>query len=170
MTYPKFQNKHREEALFLPSDHPGYLKLKNKVKLPKKYIILYDREFLDRIKRKYKLIKFKGSIFGCEFYWFMDLGIIKMRGIGSPHAAVVLEELIALGGKQFVNIGTAGGLHKEGIFLCEKALRDEGTSYHYIPHGHFSYPDKKLTAKLGKSLQKLDIEFENCTNWTIDAP
>ena len=93
-----------------------------------------------------------------------------MGGIGSPNAATVFEELIALGGKKFLNIGTAGGLHHEGIFLCNKALRDEGTSYHYIPHGKFTHPDKKLTEKLGKAIENKGLEYFEGTTWTIDAP
>jgi len=78
----------------------------------------------------------------------------KMTGIGAPNATAVFEELIALGGKEFINVGTAGGLHHEGIFLCNKALRDEGTSHHYLPNGKFTYPDEKLTKKLGRLLEK----------------
>lgn len=81
-----------------------------------------------------------------------------------------MEELIALGGKEFLNIGTAGGLKKEGIILCEKALRDEGTSYHYIPKGKFAYPDKSLTIRLEKLLKKINIPFMKGATWTIDAP
>ena len=38
----------------------------------------------------------------------------------------------------------------QGFFLCKKALRDEGTSYHYISHGEYSYPDESLTENFGK--------------------
>ena len=93
-----------------------------------------------------------------------------MNGIGCPHVTVVLETLIALGGKIFLNIGIAGGLHHDGIFLCQKALRDEGTSYHYIAHGHFSYPDEKLTRKLGRVMEKQRLKYFNGITWTIDAP
>ncbi|MBU2639110.1 MAG: nucleoside phosphorylase [Nanoarchaeota archaeon] len=93
-----------------------------------------------------------------------------MTGIGAPNAAAVFEELIALGGKEFLNIGTSGGLHHEGIFLCEKALRDEGTSYHYLPDGKFIYPDKDLTEKFRKSIEKNRLEYFKGITWTIDAP
>lgn len=93
-----------------------------------------------------------------------------MTGIGSPHAATVFEELIALGGKEFLNIGSAGGLSDFGIFLCQKAIRDEGTSYHYLPHGEFTHPNKNLTRKLEKQLIKSKVEFQKAPTWTIDAP
>ena len=93
-----------------------------------------------------------------------------MTGIGSPHSAGILEELIALGGREFLNIGIAGGLNQEGVFLCDKALRDEGTSYHYLPSGRFSYPDRKLTERLGRCMEKEGLEYSEGTTWTIDAP
>jgi uridine phosphorylase len=166
MTFPNFKDKHLEEALFNPDDFIKYKKIKKK--FPKKFIIIYDRRLFNRMKRKYSLKKFK-SYFG-GIYIYKNIGILVLKGIGSPHAVTFLEELISLEAKEFVNIGLAGGLQKQGFFLCEKALRDEGTSYHYIPHGDFSYPDEKLTEKLGRSLKKLDIKYEKAPTWTIDAP
>jgi uridine phosphorylase len=101
---------------------------------------------------------------------YKNIGLIRMNGIGSPHAVTVLEELIAMGAKEFINIGTAGGLHHRGIFVCNKALRDEGTSYHYIKEGKYSYPDKSLTDKFKIFLTKKGLDFFEGTTWTIDAP
>jgi len=99
-----------------------------------------------------------------------DIGIVRMTGIGSPHAASIMEELIALGGKQFLNIGTAGGLKHRGVFLCDRTLRDEGTSSHYLKSGKFSYPDRNLTARIGKSIKSKGLEYFIGTTWTTDTP
>lgn len=168
MSFPKFKNKHLEKALFEPQDFINYKKF-SKRKLPKKYIITYQTSALNYFKRKYhpKKIEIYSLL---TIYRYKDIGFIKMKGVGSPHSAGILEELIALGGKEFLNIGTAGGLQHEGIFLCNKALRDEGTSYHYIPHGDYSHPDKSLTKKLGKAIEKQGLEYYRGTTWTTDAP
>src|SRR3989344_870567 len=167
ITVPKYKNKHLEKALFNPGDYMDYKELpKNKIK---KYIITYQTSALNYIKRKYK--PKKTELYKLlTIYQYNDIGFVKMTGIGSPNAAGVFEELIALGGKVFLNIGTAGGLHNEGVFLCNKALRDEGTSYHYLPNGDFSYPDRNLTKKLGRSMERRGLEFFEGTTWTIDAP
>ena len=140
------------------------------IELPKKYIFIYNGKLLERIRRKYKpkTIKWFGS--GDTIYWWKDIGIVKVQGLGSPNACITLEELIAVGGKKFINIGTAGGLQNEGFFLCEKAIRDEGTSYHYIPHGHFSFTDPTLTKKLGKCMNEAGLTYEKGITWTVDAP
>lgn len=167
MNYPNFSNKHLEEALFHPIDFLKDKKVKGK--FPKKYIITYQERAKNYFIRKYKPKKIR--IYRLlTIYSYKNIGFVKMTGIGSPNAVTVLEELIALGGKEFLNIGTAGGLDNEGIFLCDKAIRDEGTSYHYLPHGDFAYPDKELTEELRKSIEDKNLNFKKGTTWTIDAP
>lgn len=170
MVYPKFKEKHLQKAIINPSKVIVYEK--HPKNLPKKYIIVYYKRAADYFRRKYKAHKSKKVKLSrnAYFYRYKDLALIYMTGIGAPHAVNVVEDLIALGGKEFLSIGYAGGLHHEGVFLCDKALRDEGTSYHYLPHGHFTYPDEKLTEKLGKFIEKQGLEFFEGTTWTIDAP
>ncbi len=171
MGYPNFQNKHLEQALFNPQDFVSWKHfLKNDFeKSPKKYVLIYYPRLLDYFKRRYKPKKIKLYRL-ITVYMHKDVGVVCMTGIGSPHATTVLEELIALGGKEFLNIGSAGGLKDFGIFLCEKSIRDEGTSSHYSPHGKFAYPDKELTRRLERHLLKNNVSFQRATSWTIDAP
>jgi len=168
MSFPQFKNKHVEKALLNPIDFIKYHKDFPR-NLPKRYILTYQTSALNYIRRRYKPRKIKLYSL-ITVYIYKNIGIVKMTGIGSPNAATVLEELIALGGRIFLNIGTAGGLHHEGVFLCTKALRDEGTSYHYLPKEKFTLPDEKLTEKLGRCIEKEGVEFFSGTTWTIDAP
>ncbi|MEK7655485.1 MAG: nucleoside phosphorylase, partial [Patescibacteria group bacterium] len=171
MAYPNFQNKHLEQALFNPQDYvswKNYLK-KDYKNAPQKYIIIYYDKILDHFKRKYsyKKIKLYRLI---TIFQHNNVGVVLMTGIGSPNAATVMEELIALGGKEFLNIGSAGGLNDFGVYLCEKSIRDEGTSHHYLSHEKFAFPDEGLTARMEKGLQKNRIQFHKAPSWTIDAP
>lgn len=167
MSFPQYKNKHLEEALVNPEHYIVYKKYPKN--LPKRYIIVYSTKALKYFKRKYKPKKiFLYSLL--TVYVHKKIGFVMMTGIGSSNAATVLEELIALGGKVFLNLGMAGGLYHEGVFLCNKALRDEGTSYHYLPHGSFVFPDRELTKRLGNNMKKGDIEFLEGPTWTIDAP
>jgi uridine phosphorylase len=172
MPYPNYPNKYLEEALFHPEDFLNYRRFKKK-DFPKKYVITYQSSALRYFKRKfsgkYKIIKLHSN-FPVYSLKGKNLGFVKMSGIGSPHAGTMFEELIGLGGKIFINIGTAGGLKNEGVFLCEKAIRDEGTSHHYFPNGKYAFPDKNLTEKLAGSFGKNLIKYEKAVTWTIDAP
>lgn len=168
MTYPNFKDKYLQEALFHPKDFVNYKKWE-KVKFPKKYILIYQNSVKRYFLKKYKPKKyFLYSLL--SIYVYKDIGLVKVSGIGSPLSSSILEELIALGGKKFLSLGTAGGLHHEGVFLCNKALRDEGTSHHYLPKSKFAYPDKILTSGLGKSIKKIGLDFFIGATWTIDAP
>lgn len=167
MSFPKFKNKHLGESIVYPR---GYARRKKWPKnMPKKYVILYSSKALKYILKEYRPKKIKVTSM-ITIHRYNDIGFVRITGIGSPNAATVMDELIALGGKKFLNLGFAGGLQHEGIFLCDKALRDEGTSYHYLPHGHFTFPDKELTRKLGESIKKAGLKYEQGTTWTIDAP
>ena len=172
MVFPKYRNKHLEEALFGAEEVVRDISTRRNIpkNLPKDYILIYDKKLLTRLKRKYDL-RYYGKIFSnCRIFEYNDIGLVKIDGVGSPHAVAVFEEIVAIGGKRFLNIGTAGGLQREGIFLCNKAIRDEGTSHHYIAHSQFAYPDVELTKKLGKSLESLGLKYEIAPSWTIDAP
>jgi len=172
MVFPQYKNKHLEEALFHPEDFLAYRKFKKK-DFPSRYVITYQSSGLRHFRRayagQYKLMKVHTGFY-VHMLPKLDIGFVKMTGIGAPHAVTMFEELIGLGGKEFINIGTAGGLQHEGVFLCDRAVRDEGTSHHYIAHGKHSYPDKKLTEMLATAIEKQKLKFERATTWTIDAP
>jgi len=170
MDFPNFKNKHLERALFHAEDFVKYRKYKKSL-FPKKYVVIWQRTplkyFLRKYRGKYKKVPLSRGVF---IYKIGNVGIIRIPGIGSPHVITTIEELSALGAKEFISIGTAGGLQKEGFFLIDRAIRDEGTSHHYIGPGKYSYSHKILTNKLGKCLEKKGIQYERATTWTVDAP
>lgn len=170
MSFPTFKNKHLAKALFSPEEFIDYKKW-NKKNFPKKIIITYQKVVVTYFKKKFKGKYKKLNIYkNDELLLYKDMGFLFMRGIGAPNIVTVIEELIALGSKKFISIGSAGGLIKKGVFLCNKSIRDEGTSYHYIKDSVYAYPDKELTKKLEKSLIKFHINYTLAPSWTVDAP
>jgi uridine phosphorylase len=95
-------------------------------------------------------------------------------GIGAPGAVIHLEEFIEWGVRAFVSVGTAGGLQKNlrigDIVLCERAIRDEGCSHHYLRPSKYSYPSVVLTDRVRHALKARRLEFLSGTSWTIDTP
>lgn len=79
---------------------------------------------------------------------------VATTGMGSPSAAIVLEELIRLGGKIFIRVGSAGGINPEiqtgDIVIATASIRDDGTSIKYLPIGFPAIPDFELTSLLIK--------------------
>jgi uridine phosphorylase len=162
MTYPRYKNKIGKPAIWNPK------KIQDN-QFPKKWIIIYYRELEKCLMTNYKAesLTLNNPMFNA--YKLNNIGIVKINGVGSPHATTVLETLIGNGGKIFLNIGSAGGLTKLGNFLCIKSLRDEGTSYHYLSDSEFSFPDEKLTNDFAEELEKNNFIFEKTANWTTDA-
>jgi len=62
---------------------------------------------------------------------------VTSTGIGCPSAAIAVEELIMLGADTFVRVGTSGGMQpyqRPGdLAIVSAAIRDEGTTSHYMP-------------------------------------
>ena len=54
--------------------------------------------------------------------------------------------------------------------VCEKAIRDEGTSHHYIKPSKYAYPSKRITEEIKTALKRLSYKYFTGTTWTIDAP
>jgi uridine phosphorylase len=103
----------------------------------------------------------------------MALGIIGYT-VGAPFAVLVAEELFASGCQLLINITSSGQIvpkEKPPFFvLIEKALRDEGTSYHYIPPSDFSAIDDELLVLLDGAFSDFPEPVYRGATWTTDAP
>jgi uridine phosphorylase len=94
-------------------------------------------------------------------------------GVGAPLAAGFMEELIAIGVTKFVVCGGCGVLNREIAaghpVILTSAVRDEGTSYHYIPPSREVEPRGKVTRALIDTFTEAGIDFRVGKAWTTDA-
>ncbi len=106
-------------------------------------------------------------------YKTKNILIITGYGFGSAAMAHTIEELYARGVNKFINFGGGGGISKElkcgDIVIFNKALRDEGTSYHYLKPSRYVEASKELTNKLINTAKKEKIKFNAGAVWTTDA-
>jgi uridine phosphorylase len=95
-------------------------------------------------------------------------------GVGAPLAAIALEELIALGGRKFIACGGCGALkHDMAVghpVVLDAAVRDEGTSYHYLPPAAEVAAHPQAVAALEAVLGERGLEYLRGKAWTTDAP
>jgi uridine phosphorylase len=86
----------------------------------------------------------------------------------------VAEQLFASGCRLLISITSAGRLAElrppPYFILIERALRDEGTSYHYLPPAEFSEADPGLVETVAGALARLGVPVERGATWTTDAP
>ena len=103
----------------------------------------------------------------------IEFGIIR-HVVGAPFAVLVAEELFASGCQLLIHVTSSGQIvHKEEppfFILVEKALRDEGTSYHYLPPSDFSFLKLDLLDLFTRALSDGDPPVYRGATWTTDAP
>jgi uridine phosphorylase len=94
-------------------------------------------------------------------------------GVGAPLAALFLEEAIDYGCRAVVACGGAGALDA-GLALghpvvVSAAVRDEGTSYHYLPASRLVEAEPAAVSALEAVLSRAEVPFTTGTTWTTDA-
>ena len=94
-------------------------------------------------------------------------------GVGAPLAAAFLDELIAVGVTRYIVCGGCGVLNKSidaGYpLILTSAVRDEGTSYHYLAPSREVKPHPVAVNALQQAFMNEAIEFRMAKTWTTDA-
>jgi len=94
-------------------------------------------------------------------------------GVGAPMAAALLEPVIALGSRKFIVCGGAGVLDRQvaagHIIVPTSAVRDEGTSYHYLPPAREVSASPEAVAAIEQVLMNHQCNYLLGKTWTTDA-
>lgn len=172
-----------DEAVFTPSEFVSYIAKARKVevdeiKVPQRLLMTYQRSAYECAKRLIdgKLVdwwiygehqpfctgKFNNVEIGLGLFW-----------VGAPAAVMTLEEVIACGAKTIFEVGQSGGLQTfikpSDIVVATEAIRDEGTSYHYLPAKTKVESSARLRNKLAKRLNERQIKHFIGPVWSTDG-
>jgi hypothetical protein len=94
--------------------------------------------------------------------------------VGAPFAVLIAEELFASGCQFLLSVTSSGQITHSGptpyFVIIDRALRDEGTSYHYAPPADYADADVALVARAAAALKALDMPIFVGPTWTTDAP
>lgn len=103
----------------------------------------------------------------------VTIGIVGYA-VGAPFAVLVAEQLFASGCRLLVSVTSAGQITPVGstpyFVLIDRALRDEGTSFHYLPPTIFAEADAALVDRAFDSVSALPVTVHRGAVWTTDAP
>ncbi|UZJ24151.1 nucleoside phosphorylase [Rhodococcus antarcticus] len=103
----------------------------------------------------------------------VEIGVVGMA-VGAPFAVLVAEQLAASGAELVISITSAGQIASLPTVPCfvllERALRDEGTSAHYLPPARWSNLDAGLLTRLAGAFDHLPGPVLTGASWTTDAP
>lgn len=178
MTFPNFPGKHGAEPLITPQKNAEYKQMRAEESVddpPEAVVLCYSRSLMEYFTETYdgyELDHYYGDL-----YVFDDtenrVGVLGNFGIGAPTTAILMDELIVDGVHSFLSIGFAGCLDESivmGEFIvCDRAIRDEGTSHHYIESETYAYASEALTASIEERLRERDELHHVGPSWTTDA-
>jgi len=94
--------------------------------------------------------------------------------VGAAFAVLLAEELFVSGCRLLISMTSAGQILAKGptpyFVVIDRALRDEGTSYHYLPPAEFAEADGALVATAMQALRDVPCPTYRGATWTTDAP
>jgi uridine phosphorylase len=91
----------------------------------------------------------------------------------APNCVALVEELAAFGMEQAIFLGYCGslqpGVRPGDLIVPTEAIREEGTSFHYLPPDVAAKPNQEIQEAIVGCLQKRKVSYHQGTIWTTDA-
>jgi uridine phosphorylase len=146
---------------------------------PERGVLCFFKEVLDSLAAEGRLVqigKLRSEIGDNPLYELVYEGqslLVAHPGVGAPLAAGFLEEIIPLGVRKFMVCGGCGvldgGIAAGHPVVLTGAVRDEGTSYHYLPPARLVEADADASAALEAALKERGIAYLSGLSWTTDG-
>jgi len=99
---------------------------------------------------------------------------IVARTIGGPYTVLIAEQMAVCGVKAVVGLASAGRIGRAlplpGIVVADDAVRDEGTSLHYLPASEVVGGDQALAKALTIAMEQIGLPVQRGLVWSTDAP
>jgi uridine phosphorylase len=182
----------RSAPLLARSDHaaPSVFRVENMLRearrqkelawghVPEVCVIDPDGDIVDRVRQEFAATRCRHwACYHTRMWeWTADgvrCGIIG-RVVGGSFSVLVAEQLFASGCRLLVNVASAGQITEAGpppyYILVERAMRDEGTSYHYLPPSTYAAADPDLVAFARDALARAGHVPHVGATCTTDAP
>ncbi len=106
-------------------------------------------------------------------YKGVDIAFFMSR-VGAPACTVSYEEVLAMGLEKLIMFGSCGVLSREiedlAIIIPTSAMRDEGTSYHYLEASDEIEVNTKYKKEFKEILKEHNYSYVEGKTWTTDAP
>jgi uridine phosphorylase len=148
--------------------------------VPRQVVLCFFEEVIAKVAASHGVAErspFRAA-HGTHVFWELEwegrrFGVFH-PGVGAPLATSFLEEAIARGCRCFVACGGAGALVPEltlgHVVVPTSAIRDEGTSYHYLAPGRSVAPSLTAVEAIRTTLEAREVPYVTGPTWTTDAP
>lgn len=154
-------------------------KIYNNIGIPESAVICFFNDVISDLLNKGKLTKVfeLRSEIGAHPIYEMDFKGEKVTVfhpcVGAPIATGLMEEVLALGARKFIACGGAGVLDKSltvgHVLVPYAAVRDEGTSYHYLSPSREVFLEEECVSTLVKVLDRHACNNMKVKTWTTDV-
>ncbi len=151
---------------------------KKELTLPRKAVFAFLRDDVDRYAKEHNAVVAAQFVSATKKY---PVYILETEGqqiclvqapVGAPAAAQIMDWLIAYGVREIISGGSCGVLVDipENTFLVpRKALRDEGTSYHYLPPARFVEVSEKARFAIEQTMKNHNLPYMEVVTWSTDG-
>jgi uridine phosphorylase len=173
-TYPILEHDPSPTALIEPSRVLKPLEM-----MPAHAVLCFFQEVIEKTCRQTNapVVHQSGSEIGRNPVFTLKVDerhvAVMHPGVGAPLAAAFMEELIALGCRKIIAVGGSGVLNREltvgHAIIPMSAVRDEGTSYHYLPPGREVEPSAAAVDAIRQTLEHHHVPYVQGKAWTTDA-
>jgi uridine phosphorylase len=179
MNFPNYPEKYGKESLLSPQEMLAFRQRVGhipKMTPPEAVVVCLQRHLPERMRWRIP-IRRVGKMMA-DLYVVQKthgrVAVLTNLGEGAPMIAALTEELIAFGVKRIISMVWGGGLQPDlkpgDIVVCDRAVRDEGTSHHYLPPEKYAQADPALAGRLKQAIEARGRRPQVGTTWTTDAP
>lgn len=146
--------------------------------VPRMCLLDPDGDILRQLKAEGLARRHDGWVcYHTDLFVFEDSGLtlgVVGCAVGASFAVLVAEELFASGCELLISVTSSGQISPVQpppyFILIDRALRDEGTSYHYLPPSDWSDAPFELIARLSGAFDDISVPVLQGPTWTTDAP
>lgn len=178
MSFPNYPDKHKLTSLLTADELVAYrarLGRMPKVK-PEGVLFCLERGLPHRMR--WRIPVERAGAMNADVYAVKKtkgkVAVLTSFGGGSPMVMELAEELAVMGTRKMILMTWGGTLQldlKPGdIVVCNRAIRDEGASHHYLPHAKYVEANASLVNELVQEVRKRGAPCTVGTTWTTDAP
>ncbi len=178
---PLFDHDVSEPAVFTPEALIEAVRSKRGKEagpVPSVCVLEFDGDLTDQLVHQSIAHRFDGwSCFHTEMFAVMVDGAlcgVIPRTIGGSYSVLIAEQLIASGAEVVIGLTSAGRISRAipipSLVIATSALRDEGTSYHYLPPSATVEAPVELVGILAREIADAGLPVFTGQVWTTDAP
>lgn len=177
MSFPNYSDKHKSESLLKAEDivaYRGRLGRMPKFKKLDGVLFCLERGLPRRMRWRIPVKRIGAMNADVDEVKRNGAIVLTNFGGGSPIVAELAEELSVMGARRMILMTWGGILQPDikagDIVICDQAIRDDGTSHHYLPHEKHIRADTQLSERLVQTIRARGASCKTGTTWTTDAP